>query len=124
MPLLTDEWKGPWPWDSSRGVGIRLVGRPKDRGKLIDFLQSQSCNPIAARRHADKLELGQEVRSTLQSAFDFERLKQKFDVHGVRMTICPPCPLKKINKQEGDYQEMKRRLASGELKPDEIGPYR
>lgn len=116
-------WEGPWPYPPQDGVGIRLEGVPTDWRGLVDYMQSKSCNPIAARRLADGLTRGEVRFTTLRSEFNFERMATDFASFGVVLRIVPPVPPKNPDHASEDYAELRRRLADGSLTREEIGPY-
>lgn len=125
MPFcLTKDWRGKWPYSESAGVGLKLVGRPTNRRRLIELMQEKSCNPIASRRIADTLEAGRPYFTTLRAQFDFEDLKAMFASVGVRMTVRAPVAVKRINNQLEDQRQLLEDIKAGKLTADELGPYR
>lgn len=125
-PQFENYYTGSWPYEQSRGVGLRLSGYPTDIEKFFDLLHQQSCNPIATRRILDELKEKGEKYTTLMYRLNFNYIGDKLAQIGVKMEIVQPAPIKQLQNEMIDnaalalVRDTDAPLHHYELTPEEI----
>ena len=112
---------GPWPYESSAGVGLALSGVPTDAVAFIELMQDLSCNPPAARRILDELQAGGCKRTTVMPGLDFEYLGTALAALGVRLDIIEPAEPAKQALDEEVFARVRGQADRNEgFTPDEL----
>lgn len=90
-PRFGSLYSGPWPYEDSMGVGLRLEGLPTNREKFIEYLMDYSCNPMAGERIYSRISAVGYDMLTVMSALPFDEIAVGLkELFGVKMSIIPP----------------------------------
>jgi len=105
-PKFDSLYSGPWPYDSSMGVGMRFDGLPNDKEAFIEYLMDFSCHPKAGERIYSRIGCNGFDMVTVMSNLPFNEIANGLKRFGVSMSIIPPLEGAGIPKPEdGPYPE-------------------
>ena len=90
-PQFDSLWYGPWPHESFEGVGLMMVGLPKDEERFLKYLSANSCHPSAGRRILSRIKQnGFDKLTVMATALNFDEIAVQLESMGVTMTIIHP----------------------------------
>ncbi len=91
-PKFNSIYTGPWPHDSSEGVGLKVSGRVTDEAAFVAFVMDFGCHPKAAARILQRMAEQGHDKLTVQSSLDFDAIARGLAALGVMLEIIEPQP--------------------------------
>lgn len=89
-PKFDSIYSEPWEWDANAGVGIHMIGVPRDRGAFWGAITLAGCPLDLAHRLADTMFAQGEHKTTVLSNLDFDLLALNLKECGVTLEIVAP----------------------------------
>lgn len=90
MKPFTEHWNGTWPYPPNAGVGLHLVGLPKDIDRFVLFLATEGCHPSAALRIIDRICEQHHDQLTISSCRPIAAIVRELRSMGMAVNVIPP----------------------------------